>query len=168
MSELNLTMEADGDPSVFDMSLKVLRPKKGEMMKLIRYIPRKVVNKLSLDSGYGQWVLYDDGVVEVSGWTTRIHGEIRPNDAKRMYSANNNKTFVLQIKDNIDVAQEAFASSNYIKKVEFIGDGTCTIGPGAFMRNSALTKVDFGNKRITFQEAFFGDVTTRARSAAFA
>jgi hypothetical protein len=67
MSELNLTMEADGDPSVFDMSLKVLRPKKGEMLKLIRYIPRKIVNKVSFDGGYGEWILYDDGVVEVFG-----------------------------------------------------------------------------------------------------
>ena len=30
-------MEADGDPSVFNMSLKVLRPKDGKMMKLIKY-----------------------------------------------------------------------------------------------------------------------------------
>jgi hypothetical protein len=67
MSELNLTMEADGDPSVFDMSLKVLRPKKGEMLKLVRYTPRKVVKELSLDSAYGKWVLHDDGVVEVFG-----------------------------------------------------------------------------------------------------
>ena len=36
-SENTITMEADGDPSVFNMSLKVLRPKDGVMMKLIKY-----------------------------------------------------------------------------------------------------------------------------------
>ena len=36
-SENTITMEADGDPSVFNMSLKVLRPKNGVMMKLVKY-----------------------------------------------------------------------------------------------------------------------------------
>lgn len=36
-SENTITMEADGDPSVFNMSLKVLRPRDGVMMKLIKY-----------------------------------------------------------------------------------------------------------------------------------
>jgi hypothetical protein len=35
-SEVTLTMEAEGDPTVFDMNLKVLRGKDGTMMKLIR------------------------------------------------------------------------------------------------------------------------------------
>ena len=30
-------MEADGDPSVFNLSLKVLRGDEGEMMKLVKY-----------------------------------------------------------------------------------------------------------------------------------
>ena len=36
-SEVTLTMEAEGDPSTFNMSLKVLRPADGEMMKLVKY-----------------------------------------------------------------------------------------------------------------------------------
>ena len=37
-SESNtITLEAEGDPSVFNMSLKVLRPKDGVMMKLVQY-----------------------------------------------------------------------------------------------------------------------------------
>ena len=36
-SENTITMEADGDPSVFNMSLKVLRPRDGVMMKLVKY-----------------------------------------------------------------------------------------------------------------------------------
>jgi hypothetical protein len=35
-SETSLTMEADGDPSVIGMTLKVLRCKNGDMMKLVR------------------------------------------------------------------------------------------------------------------------------------
>lgn len=36
-SENNITLEAEGDPSVFNMSLKVLRPADGVMMKLVKY-----------------------------------------------------------------------------------------------------------------------------------
>ena len=36
-SEVTLTMEAEGDPSTFNMSLKVLRPEDGDMMKLVKY-----------------------------------------------------------------------------------------------------------------------------------
>lgn len=36
-SEVTLTMEADGDPSTFSMNLRVLRPKSGPMMELIKY-----------------------------------------------------------------------------------------------------------------------------------
>ena len=37
LSEVTLTMEAEGDPSTFSMNLKVLRPKDGKMMKLVKY-----------------------------------------------------------------------------------------------------------------------------------
>lgn len=37
LSEVTLTMEAEGDPSTFTMNLKVLRPSDGKMMKLVRY-----------------------------------------------------------------------------------------------------------------------------------
>ena len=37
LSEVTLTMEAEGDPSTFNMSLKVLRPADGDMMKLVKY-----------------------------------------------------------------------------------------------------------------------------------
>lgn len=36
-SENTITLEAEGDPSVFNMNLKVLRPADGIMMKLIKY-----------------------------------------------------------------------------------------------------------------------------------
>ena len=37
LSENTITMEAEGDPSVFNMSLRVLRPADGKMMKLVKY-----------------------------------------------------------------------------------------------------------------------------------
>ena len=38
LSESNtITLEAEGDPTVFSMNLKVLRPKDGNMMKLVQY-----------------------------------------------------------------------------------------------------------------------------------
>jgi hypothetical protein len=40
-----ITMEADGDPTVFNMSLKVLRTKNGSMMSLIQYDTDTVVEE---------------------------------------------------------------------------------------------------------------------------
>lgn len=36
-SENTITMEAEGDPSVFNMNLRVMRPADGKMMKLVKY-----------------------------------------------------------------------------------------------------------------------------------
>ena len=36
-AETTITLEAEGDPSVFEMTLRVLRPDNGKMMKLIQY-----------------------------------------------------------------------------------------------------------------------------------
>ena len=38
-AENTITLEAEGDPSVFNMNLKVLRPADGVMMRLIQYNP---------------------------------------------------------------------------------------------------------------------------------
>jgi hypothetical protein len=36
-SEQTITLEADGDPTVFDMNMTVLRPEDGVMVKFIQY-----------------------------------------------------------------------------------------------------------------------------------
>jgi hypothetical protein len=36
-AEQTISMEAEGDPSTFNMSLQVLRPESGEMIKFIQY-----------------------------------------------------------------------------------------------------------------------------------
>lgn len=43
LSESNtITLEAEGDPTVFSMSLKVLRPRDGVMMKLVQYAATEI------------------------------------------------------------------------------------------------------------------------------
>jgi hypothetical protein len=37
LSEVTLTLEAEGDPTTFSMNVKVLKPKSGAMMKLTKY-----------------------------------------------------------------------------------------------------------------------------------
>ena len=44
-SENTITLEAEGDPSVFNMSLRVLRPTSGPMMQLIKYNPNSEAEK---------------------------------------------------------------------------------------------------------------------------
>ena len=39
LSENTITLEAEGDPSVFNMNLRVMRPADGIMMKLVKYEP---------------------------------------------------------------------------------------------------------------------------------
>ena len=43
-SEVTLTMEAEGDPTVFDMTLRVLREDNGVMVKLIRDVDSKATD----------------------------------------------------------------------------------------------------------------------------
>ena len=45
-AENTITLEAEGDPSVFNMSLRVLRPSDGKMMKLVKYDMNVSVGKL--------------------------------------------------------------------------------------------------------------------------
>lgn len=55
-SENTITLEAEGDPSVFNMNLRVMRPADGIMMKLIKYDmeddKQKEEKTSSLSSGY--------------------------------------------------------------------------------------------------------------------
>jgi hypothetical protein len=49
-SENTITLEAEGDPSVFNMSLRVLRPADGKMMKLIKYNLEDAITGTAEDS----------------------------------------------------------------------------------------------------------------------
>jgi len=58
-TDLSLTMEAEGDPSTFSMTLKVLRTESGNMMKLVKYgfgkdgtdVPNKGVGSIANTTG---------------------------------------------------------------------------------------------------------------------
>ena len=51
-SENTITLEAEGDPSVFNMSLRVLRPEDGEMMQLIQYsLDETAINDENVENG---------------------------------------------------------------------------------------------------------------------
>ena len=50
-SENTITLEAEGDPSVFNMNLKVLRPADGKMMKLVKYNLEDNVGEATDDAG---------------------------------------------------------------------------------------------------------------------
>ena len=43
-SENTITLEADGDPSVFNLNLRVLRPADGIMMRLVKYDMQEITN----------------------------------------------------------------------------------------------------------------------------
>ena len=45
-SENTITLEAEGDPSVFNMNLSVLRPENGEMMRLVQYTLEEVEDEV--------------------------------------------------------------------------------------------------------------------------
>lgn len=51
---VSLTLEAEGDPTVFSMSLKVLRPKDGVMMRLVQYDLNEAVQMFDVMVKYGE------------------------------------------------------------------------------------------------------------------
>lgn len=60
-SENTITLEAEGDPSVFNMNLKVLRPADGVMMKLVKY---NLVDGVDGDTATS--VMYHNHVLETN------------------------------------------------------------------------------------------------------
>lgn len=55
-----ITMEADGEPSVFNMKLKVLKPKNSPMMSLVQYTTADI-------TGFTAWSYFDPAAVNESG-----------------------------------------------------------------------------------------------------
>ena len=68
-SENTITLEAEGDPSVFNMSLKVLRPADGKMMKLVKY--NLVEGK---DAGEGDVEIYHNHILEKNNMDELVIG----------------------------------------------------------------------------------------------
>lgn len=55
-SEVTLTMEAEGDPTVFDMNLKVLRDETGAMVKMYKVTPAEGTTAETLLTTEGNWM----------------------------------------------------------------------------------------------------------------
>jgi hypothetical protein len=55
-SEVTLTMEAEGDPTVFDMNLKVLRDENGAMVKMYKITPAEGTTAETLLTTEGNWM----------------------------------------------------------------------------------------------------------------
>ena len=53
-SEVTLTMEAEGDPTVFDMNLRVLRDTDGTMIKMVRATEATDINNYSASTAFPQ------------------------------------------------------------------------------------------------------------------
>ena len=62
-SENTITLEAEGDPSVFNMSLKVLRPADGIMMKLIKY---ELAGGVDVDAGTAANLVHNHVLTETA------------------------------------------------------------------------------------------------------
>lgn len=73
-SENTITLEAEGDPSVFNMNLKVLRPADGVMMKLVKY---DLVG--SADGNTATSVIYHNHVLENNNMTS-LEGQSQGQD----------------------------------------------------------------------------------------
>jgi hypothetical protein len=63
-SENTITLEAEGDPSVFNMSLRVMRPADGQMMKLVKY---NLMNGFTPDEGATAELKHNHNLGKTSG-----------------------------------------------------------------------------------------------------
>ena len=111
-SENTITLEAEGDPSVFNMNLKVLRPTDGQMMKLVKYE-----------------LVSEDGEEEVTLTSTLIHNH--------QLTTNNNDTSVQKLsktvaknsQETVTIASAANGQGITDKSIATIGTIS---GSGAF------------------------------------
>ena len=76
--DLSLTMEADGDPATFSMSVKVLKTEDGTMFKLVKYTARDEHSEDQAKNKGAASVLrnYDDENTENAGYATNATSNI--------------------------------------------------------------------------------------------
>ena len=127
LSEVTLTMEAEGDPTTFNMNLKVLRPANGEMMKLVKYQYTGILAKGVLADGIGTWEFNDEGTLTFTGGSVsrfndvfKIMGDNRsgignPNNPVGIIRSNDVKKIVLENTNMID--SYTFTNRFYVEEV---------------------------------------------------
>ena len=69
--DVSLTMEADGDPATFSMTVKCLKAADGSMIKLVKYTVGDATGESVLNKGVASVLKsYDDAGVENAGYVT--------------------------------------------------------------------------------------------------
>ncbi len=135
-SENTITLEAEGDPSVFNMNLKVLRPVDGVMMKLVKY---NLTNKTESDEEAVTSVLIhnhnlsennNDTSVEVKTVTVTNGG----NESVTLTTAVTNP----QITVNKGIATIEHSDGTYTITGAAVGETTAIICDGAAKQKAAI------------------------------
>lgn len=139
-SEVSLTMEAEGDPSTFNMSLKVLRPLSGEMMKLVKYAPITIIKQgmLETDKASITWTLDSAKTLTLTGageMPDYIYGgNPKYNSPFTLGELSGSYTkIVLDIEGSVGSA--TFCDQTRVTQI-IIGEGVTKITDDAFMGNS--------------------------------
>ena len=71
--DVSLTMEADGDPATFSMSVKCLKANDGTMIKLVKYNLGTGSGATTLNKGVASVLdAYDDATTENAGWASPV------------------------------------------------------------------------------------------------
>lgn len=140
-SEVTLTMEAEGDPSTFGMNLKVLRPANGQMMKLVKYVPRNIIASGVVRNNV-DWSFDEDGLLIFSSKT-----------ATDMANQSDYPWLHKEIKDKIkEVVVQDFVryfgtKAFYQTSLEriTIGNSVEKVGSAVFKECPNLHTIEFGN-----------------------
>ena len=118
MSENTIAMEAEGDPTVFNMNLRALRDKDGKMVKLIMGISEESLSFQADDE--------DDRITKVMGVDSTALDNYKNIEFDVTIPSKYNGTYVYEIDD------AAFVGDGFIFNSFEISDGIHTIGEEAF------------------------------------
>ena len=143
-SEVTLTMEAEGDPSTFNMSMKVLRPANGQMMKLVKCQIMDIIASGSFTGTNSpiNWQYDTEGNLYVnSKAATNMSNTVIPTWQANTTVKNNCKQVYVQ-----DFIKFVGTKAFYASKVEAIhfGDSIRKIGSQVFQSCNNLNTITFG------------------------
>lgn len=139
-SEVTLTMEAEGDPSTFNMSMKVLRPANGQMMKLVKYAPRNIVASGIVKNNV-DWSFDEDGLLVFSSKTATDMAN--QSDYPWLDKEIKSKIKEVVVQDFVRYfGTKAFFQTS-LERIT-IGDSVEKIGSAAFRDCTNLHTIEFG------------------------
>ena len=137
-SENTITLEAEGDPSVFNMNLKVLRPTDGVMMKLVKY---NLTNKVEDDEEAITSVLIHNHNLSENDEDNDISVEVKTvtvtNGADESVTLTTTVTNP-QVTVNQGIATVTHSSGTYTIRGVAVGETTAIICDGAAKQKAAI------------------------------